>query len=76
MPAQSAEQVHGALVVRVAVDAEPRPVVAPALIDAEALGQDGGALGLRRGDAEVDLAIPRPQSRQHLHLAVLAIART
>jgi hypothetical protein len=38
MAAKAAEQVDGAGVVRVAVDANPRPVaVAPALIDAEAL---------------------------------------
>jgi hypothetical protein len=76
MASQTAEQVHGALVVRVRVDAEPGTVVAPALIDAEALGPDGGALGFRRGDAEIDLTISRPQSRQHLHLEALAIART
>ena len=58
-PLSCASRYTELLVVHVTVDAEPRPVVAPALIDAEALGQDGGALGFRGGDAELDLAIPR-----------------
>jgi hypothetical protein len=60
MALQLREKVNGAVIVRVAIDAKPRPIVAAARIDAEAMGQDGVACtGLTAYQRRADCTLNR-----------------